>query len=237
VTAATVAAVALGLVAASCAERAQASEAWCEAIGELDATIASLGQPDPDTVRAVFSDLDAAATTIAERAPSTVQQAADRVGRAIELAATSGEATLFEPPTSAAMAEVHAHAADECLYEQVSVVATDFEFSGIPDKVLAGKVALRFENQSAVEDHELVLFVKSEGVDAPMAELLELPEEEAMTKVRPVAVTMAEPGGRNGLILDLEPGNYAAVCFVPVGGNEQAEPHFMYGMVADFVVG
>lgn len=237
VTTAALAAVAVGLIAASCGEKADASKAWCEAIGDLDATIGSIGEPDPDTIRAAFSELKAAATTIADRAPRTVSAAADRVGRAIEQAAASGEALLFEPPTSAAMAEVHAHAAAECIYEQISVVATDFAFTGIPDKVAAGMVAIGFDNQSEVETHELVLFAKSQGVDVPMAELLALGEEEAMTKAHPVAFTMAEPEGRNGLILDLEPGNYAAVCFVPVGGNEQAEPHFVHGMVTDFVVG
>lgn len=234
---ATGAAVALGLVASACGSKVEASPAWCAAIGELDATLAQIGQPDPEAVRTAFSDLESAATTIAERAPRRVKTAAAKIDRAIEAGAESGEPTLFDPATSSAMADVHAHAAQKCAYTRVSVVATDYAFVGIPNRVKAGKVAFALDNQSKLEDHEIVLFVKSEGVDAPITELLALPEEEAMTKARPVGFTMAEADGHNGLILDLEPGNYAAVCFVPVGGNEEAAPHFVHGMVTDFVVG
>jgi hypothetical protein len=33
---------------------------------------------------------------------------------------------------------------------------------------------------------------------------------------------------------DLEPGQYVAVCFIPVGGGEDGPPHFTSGMLAEF---
>jgi hypothetical protein len=37
-------------------------------------------------------------------------------------------------------------------------------------------------------------------------------------------------------MLDLEPGRYAAVCFIPIGGGEDGPPHFTGGMVAELEV-
>lgn len=227
----------MGLVAASCGDEAEASDAWCEAVGELDAAIGQIGQPDPEVVTATFGQLAAAADTIGSDAPDSVADEAASVEAAIDEAAETGQPTLFEPPTSTAMAVVHTMAAAECAYESISVTAVDFAFEGVPDRIPAGRVALAFENHSEDEPHELVLFRKADGVEAPMVDLLALPMEEAMTKASSIAFTMAEPGGENGLILDLEPGSYGIVCFIPVGGGEEGEPHFAHGMVDDFVVG
>ena len=41
---------------------------------------------------------------------------------------------------------------------------------------------------------------------------------------------------RMQLMLDLEPGRYAAVCFIPIGGGEDGAPHFTGGMVAELEV-
>ena len=32
------------------------------------------------------------------------------------------------------------------------------------------------------------------------------------------------------------PGEYAMVCFIPVGGAEDGPPHFTQGMVQEFIV-
>ena len=34
----------------------------------------------------------------------------------------------------------------------------------------------------------------------------------------------------------LESGEYAALCFIPVGGAEGGEPHFLHGMLQEFTV-
>lgn len=230
------AAVVLSILASACGSSSEASEPWCEAVADLDAAIGSIGVPDEETIRETFSSLAPVGARIADDAPADVRKAAARVATAIDQAAATGRPELFEPPTSTAMADVHAFAADECGYESVSVEALDFAFGGLPASVPAGRIALSFDNRSADEDHELVLFAMSDGEQRSMAELLELPEEEAATVAQPMAFTFAEAGQRNGLLLDLEPGRYGVVCFVPVGGAEDGAPHFVHGMVDDFVV-
>lgn len=231
------AAVTMGVIGSACGSTANASPGWCEAVGHLDAAIAQIGQADPESNRSIFAGLDDAANVIGTRSPDSVRQEGRRIQTAIVEAAETGQPTLFDGATADAMAKLHAFAAADCDYESVSITAKDYEFTGMPAEVPSGRIALAFENASDREDHELVLFRKSDGVDGAMVDLLALPEEEAMTKAMPVAFVMAGPGQENGLILDLEPGNYGIVCFVPVGGNEEAAPHFVHGMVDDFVVG
>lgn len=227
---------ALAVAAAACGTPTRPSAAWCDAVGDLDAAIGRIAGPDEAAVRQRFTELAEVGDRLAGAAPKRVRPAAHRVADAIDAAAETGEPTLFAPPVSTAMADVHAYAADECQYRSVSVEALDYSFAGMPTSLPSGRVAVAFDNQSANEQHELVVFVKAEGVEQPMTELLALPEEEAASLATPVGFVFAEPGQRNGLILDLEPGQYAAVCFVPVGGAEDGSPHFVHGMVTDFVV-
>lgn len=229
-------AVLLALIASACGTTSEAAEPWCAAVGELDAAIGRIGSPDESAIREAFTALGQSAERLDEDAPEEVRKAASRVAAAIGEAAATGRPTLFEPPTATAMADLHAFAADECAYESVSVEAVDFAFTGMPASLPAGHVALSFDNRSESEEHELVLFAKAEDENRPMSELLALPEEEAAEAARPVAFTFAAPGQRSGLILDLEPGAYGIVCFVPVGGEEDGAPHFAHGMVTDFVV-
>jgi hypothetical protein len=87
------------------------------------------------------------------------------------------------------------------------------------------------------EPHELVLFRVNDGVTETIEELLALPEEEAFSKVTPAGVVFADaPGSEAATMLDLEPGRYAAVCFIPIGGGEDGPPHFTGGMVAELQV-
>lgn len=51
-----------------------------------------------------------------------------------------------------------------------------------------------------------------------------------------VTATFAEPGDEGSALVTLEPGDYAMVCFVPVGGGEDGPPHFTEGMLHEFTV-
>jgi hypothetical protein len=69
-----------------------------------------------------------------------------------------------------------------------------------------------------------------------LEEILQLPEEEQMELATPVTFAFAPPGGSFTAFADLEPGRYAALCFIPVGGGEDGPPHFTEGMFAEFQV-
>jgi hypothetical protein len=99
-------------------------------------------------------------------------------------------------------------------------------------------VGLRFTNATDHDEpHELVLFRVADGVTEPVEDLLALPEEEAGEAMVPVGVVFADaPGSEAATMLDLEPGRYAAVCFIPIGGGEDGAPHFTGGMVAEVEV-
>jgi hypothetical protein len=121
---------------------------------------------------------------------------------------------------------------------QVDVAGVDYAFTGLPEEIPAGRVALRFTNGTeADEPHEIVLMRRADGADEPVEELLALPEEEAMAKLQMAGVAFAdEAGSANVTFLDLEPGEYVAICMLPVGGGEEGEPHAFHGMTAELTV-
>ncbi len=82
----------------------------------------------------------------------------------------------------------------------------------------------------------MVVFRKADGVTLPWEELLELPDEEAEEKAQFVTAAFAPPGEGSSTLAELEPGVYAMVCFIPVGGGEDGPPHFTEGMLEEFSV-
>ncbi|MDQ2648485.1 MAG: hypothetical protein M3Z03_02895 [Actinomycetota bacterium] len=126
---------------------------------------------------------------------------------------------------------------DGCdLTDELVVDGVDFGFEGLPTEVSAGRVGIRFTNRTEHDEaHELVLFRKGDDVTESAEELLALPEEEGMAKLAMSGVVFADaPGSTAVSMVDLEPGSYIAVCFIPVGGGEDGPPHFTSGMVAEF---
>jgi hypothetical protein len=67
-------------------------------------------------------------------------------------------------------------------------------------------------------------------------------EEEASQRVEFMAATFAPAGETGTAAADLRTGDYAMVCFVPVGSEASGEPagdgppHFIEGMWASFTV-
>lgn len=95
----------------------------------------------------------------------------------------------------------------------------------------------------AREVHEMVLLRKNDGVTETFDELLALPEEEAMEKVTMVGLAGPVPPGEPGYaVVDLDAGEYMAVCFIPVGTLSfdgpppEGPPHMMQGMVHQLTV-
>jgi len=120
----------------------------------------------------------------------------------------------------------------------LDVTGEDFSFAGIPDEIEAGTVDVTFTNDGA-EDHVLEVFRFND--DTTLDELLELPEDEAVSRLTEAGGVFA-PGGASATgTLDLaEPGRYVAICPIPEGSVDGAEgtgpPHFVHGMVQEFTV-
>ncbi len=119
----------------------------------------------------------------------------------------------------------------------VDVAGVDFAFTGLPTELPAGRVALRIVNESeSGEPHELLLVRRLPGTDAPVLELLEVPEDELFSLIEMVSVAFVdEPGASMTSLVDLEPGGYIAVCVIPTAGDE-TDPHAAHGMAVEIDV-
>ena len=223
--------VALAAGAAACGSDAAADgEALPATACDAYATIGAAMFGDP-------SGVADAALTLANESPEPLRDAAADYANAFVAAFDGDEAAMESEEFTAAAAQLGSAAYETCeSVAQIDVSGIDFGFEGLPTELDAGRVAIRFTNDtSADEQHELVLMKKADGVTEPATALLDLPEDELMAKVVPVAVVFAdEPGGQSAALIDLEPGSYVAVCMIPTSGD--GPPHAMNGMIADLEV-
>jgi hypothetical protein len=122
-----------------------------------------------------------------------------------------------------------------------AVTLLDYSFE-LPGRVAAGPQVWNVANQGA-EAHELVIYRPAPELTADeLVALLTAAESPPGTGTgapaeQPfVAVggMQALSGGRSGwVVLDLEPGEYVAVCYVPTADGV---PHLMLGMIQTFTV-
>ncbi len=170
-------------------------------------------------------------------APAALAESAATMAAAYEELAGGGDPSVFGEPAfveaSAAVADAYFAGCETSA--QLDVDGVDYGFEGLPEEIEAGRVALRFTNATEHDEpHELVLFRRLPGTDETVEELLALPEEEVMSKVAMAGVVFADaPGAEATSMLDLEAGDYIALCFIPIGGGEDGPPHFTGGMVAE----
>ncbi|MGH9034043.1 MAG: hypothetical protein ACRDZV_18115 [Acidimicrobiia bacterium] len=176
-------------------------------------------------------------------APAEIAEAVDT---AVTIFQEEGEGAFENEEFLAAIGEVDQFVLDNCDYEQVDVTMRDYAFDGIPDEIENGTVAFNLANEGA-ELHEFVV-VRLKG-DATLDDLLALPEDASEDDFEELAAEVpgggfAEPGGSDLALMKLnKTGNYAALCFIPVGttpesGDEggSGPPHFTEGMAAEFEV-
>lgn len=234
-------------------------EPFCNAMIDT-ATTASQG-PDVDFETATEEEIGAAMGDFATRlepllaelessAPSELREPVDTMAALLREGLESGEPAFDDPAYIEADRTLDEFVVSNCDVHQVSIEAIEYEFQGVPETIPSGTVAFDFTNKGG-EVHEMVVFRVNEGVTESITELLELPEEEAIEKVEFMGVAFAVPGSGDITFADLVPGNYAMLCFVPVGttsmdalggpGGEEAEgeggpPHFTQGMIAEFTV-
>lgn len=181
---------------------------------------------------------------VVEAAPEEISADIDVMAGAVEQLSSTGDATALQSPEFLAATDaVHAYDLANCDWASIEVAATEYQFTGIPTDVAAGVTSFEFANQGA-EPHELRVFRKADGVTASAAELLALPEEELAGQAEMVGTgEYADPADDGYFVADLQPGEYFAACFVPVGATADAGPpdpaaplHHSEGMVTEFTV-
>lgn len=213
------------------------SESACEAATTL--STAALGPDDDDVTGWVQSTLQPAAETLVgeyDGEVTVVGASAEILADELVAVADSGDMEmLFESEEiTRALDAIGNSAHRSCGYQEVDVQAVDFAYEGLPSELEAGMTSFALTNDG-IEDHEIVIFRRADGATETLEELLELPEEEGMAKMEFTGVAFGGPDTTAYTTLDLTPGTYFVVCFIPTGG-EDGPPHFMEGMSDTFTV-
>lgn len=117
--------------------------------------------------------------------------------------------------------------------ERLDVVATEFEWSGLPDRLPPGDYPLTLRNDG-VEAHEIQVFRNTEG--RTLAELFDLGPVDFAAHVELAGGTIVGASSTSEeIVLHLEEGTYEVVCFIPALADER--PHFEHGMHRTLEVG
>ncbi len=128
---------------------------------------------------------------------------------------------------------------DHCAGPKVAAVATEYKFTGLPDKVPAGVVQLKLTN-SGKQEHEMLVLRRKPGVTESFDQILASGREEGQKKTEAVTQVSASPGKPDATVARLSPGQYIVICTVPEGtvGDKQGNgpPHFTMGMKKEFSV-
>lgn len=116
----------------------------------------------------------------------------------------------------------------------VAVTMKEFTFE-MPTELKAGTHTFKVSNQGA-QSHEMILFRLAEGKTlADLQAFLSNPEPDGPPPGEQAggAMPMA-PGMRAWATIDLKPGSYVAVCFVPDSGDGKS--HLQHGMMMPLTV-
>lgn len=231
-------------------EAAAGDEAFCDTALALG----SPGEPEVDWETATEEEMAAAQQVFAQErlrplvedlrasAPEELQGDVDTLEQLLDDVEGGGELeAFFTGAGGEARESIGSEAATRCGWATVDVTAADYAFEGVPGEMEPGQVNFTFFNEGD-EAHEMIVFRRADGVEESWEEILELPEEEAMQRAEFVAATFA-PAGESGTAgADLQAGDYAMLCFIPVGTDASGEesgdgpPHFTEGMIATVTV-
>jgi uncharacterized cupredoxin-like copper-binding protein len=114
----------------------------------------------------------------------------------------------------------------------VQVTLRDYAFEITPE-LTAGRHTLRVQN-AAAQPHEVVLMKLAPGKTAQDL-LAWMQTEQGPPPAMPMGgTTLLSTGELNQLTLDVEPGEYALLCFVP--DAKDGAPHVAHGMVRQITV-
>lgn len=109
---------------------------------------------------------------------------------------------------------------------RLDLVAEDYDWTGLPDQLPAGTYPMTLRNDGA-EIHEIQVFRNPEHLS--LQQLFDLGPVEMAAHVEEAGGAFVGPGDTSEeSVLELEPGTYEVVCFVPSSVDQQ--PHFDHGM-------
>jgi hypothetical protein len=214
--------------------------AFCDALVEFNGAVMEVDIDEDSSEEDVVTAGEQLAPlfdTIADNAPDSVGELARELNDETMQPLLDGDAEAFNSDaTFEDYTEMLSGGVGECDFETVAVTGIDFGYEGVPATIAAGTTSFQFTNASEVEEHEMLLLKKAEGTTQTFAEIAALPEEESESLIEFKGAAFAPPGGQSGTLAELDPGDYAMICFIPVGGAEDGAPHFTQGMLTEFTV-
>ncbi|MGH9015196.1 MAG: hypothetical protein ACRDZ1_14870 [Acidimicrobiia bacterium] len=228
---------------------ASGAEEFCQAVA--DASILLNKAPDEDASKKkqekFAANVERLVSQAEQSAPSELASQVSTSATALRELLETGEHPTEDPAAQAAFTAVHEYVFANCGYRAVDVTGLEYEFEGIPETLEAGITIFRFTNTGA-EVHELELG-RLKG-DNSAEDVAEGSPDAAEENVKFVAHGVVPPGETRFVAAKLKAGDYAALCFIPVGttdpetledeeeehGGEDAEPHAAEGMFAGFTV-
>ncbi len=161
------------------------------------------------------------------------------VAESLRGACEGDEAAMGSPELTEAYAAIGDAVFEGCdAAGRMDVAGVDYGFEGLPASVPSGRIAVRFTNDSSnAEPHEMVVLRRTDAMTQSLDELAHMSPDELMPIAEMAGVVFAEqPETASTSLLELEPGDYVAICMIPVGGGEQGSPHAAHGMIAEFEV-
>ncbi len=174
--------------------------------------------------------------------PPEIQADAQVMFAGFDQLEASGDFEEFETATKAAEAKIHVFDLASCGWQKVDVKGIDYAFEGIPATLKAGPASFDLTN-AGKELHEAIVVKKKAGVMESFDAIFKLDQAKAQEKIENVASSFAAPGEGDYGVANLVAGEYAVVCFIPVGLTsedarpaEDAPPHIARGMKSEFKV-
>lgn len=214
--------------------------AYCEAATAIELTPPFEGETDAEAQAWVTDELQPRVEAVVAAAPPEIADDIATQAAAVAEAAGTGDFAAFGgAEVDAAEERTHRFDLDNCGWQVQDVVATEYSFGEIPATLEAGTTSFELDNQGT-EVHEIVVARKNPGVTDSVEDLVA--DEAGQTKVTELDDVNADPGSADYVVVDLEPGEYIMVCFVPTGMTSMdaepstAPPHYTQGMVAEFTV-
>jgi hypothetical protein len=114
----------------------------------------------------------------------------------------------------------------------VTVTLADYSFT-LSTALTAGHHVIRVDN-SGPQMHELVLVQLAPG-KTPMDLVKWVDKQQGPPPGKPIGgLSPMHPGGSGSFVVDLTPGSYAFICFLP--DAKDGKPHFLHGMTKQFTI-
>ncbi len=173
--------------------------------------------------------------TLVGSAPDEVRDEVGEVAtKSREFRATADRSVLLSSDYSDLIGTVDAYMHENCTGAKATVDAVNYAYEGLPATLPAGTVRIEMENTSD-EAHEMLVFSKNPGVTESFDQILELPDDQAETKVAFANAVSTDPGQTAYMVTALPVGDYLFICNYGKGTTDDddpttAEPHYTLGM-------